>query len=89
VLFSGYLESDKDWTTHILYGGLPLRGDLTDYVVNTTRALIMDSDTSNILKEGLGPSSARHAYSSEGGPFLATISCLCAFSHFSLFWCAL
>jgi hypothetical protein len=68
-LFCRYPESDKGQTTHNLYGGLPLQGDLTDCVVNPTRALITDSDTSDLLKGVSGPSWARHTYFSEGGPF--------------------
>jgi hypothetical protein len=81
-LFCRYPELDKGWKTHNLYGGLPLQGDLTYFVVNPIRALITDYDTSNILKGLSGPSWVRHTYSSEGGPFSATISCLCAFGHF-------
>jgi hypothetical protein len=88
-LFYRYPESDKGQTTHNLYGGFPLQGDLTDYVVNPTRALITDSDTSNLLKGVTGPSWVRHTYSSEGGPFSTTISCLCAYWSFFYFWCAL
>jgi hypothetical protein len=84
-LFCRYPESDKGRTTHNLYGGLPLWGDLTDCVVKPMRALIIDSDTSNILKGVSGPSWARHTYSSEGGPFSATISCLCALAFFIYF----
>jgi hypothetical protein len=65
------------------------RGNLTDYVVKPTRDLITDSNTSNILKGVLGPSWERHTHFSEGGPFSTTLSCLCAYWHFFLFWCAL
>jgi hypothetical protein len=82
-LFSRYPKSDKGQKTHNLYGGLPLREDLTDCIVKPTRALITDYDTSNLLKGVSGPSWVRHTYSSEGGPFSATISCLCAFDSFS------
>ena len=58
---------------------------MTDYVVNPMRALITDSDTSNLLKGVSGPSWARHTYSSEGGPFSATIFCFCAFGLFVYF----
>ena len=88
-LFCGYPKLDKGWTTHNLYGGLPLRGDLTDCVVKPTRALITDSDTYNILKGVSGPSWARHTYSSEGGPFSTTISRLCAFGLFLILVCYL
>jgi hypothetical protein len=84
-LFCRYPESDKGRTTHNLYGGLPLWGDLTDCVVKPMRALITDYDTSDILKGVSGPSWVRHTYSSEGGPFSATISCLCAFGLFVYF----
>jgi hypothetical protein len=60
-------------------------GDLTDYVVNPTRALINDFDTYDLLKGVSRPSWVRHTYSSEGGPFSATISCLCAFGIFVYF----
>jgi hypothetical protein len=88
-LFCRYPESDKGQTTHNLYGGLPLQRDLTDCVVKPMRDLIIDSDTSNILKGVSIPSWVRHTYSSEGGPFSSTISCFCAFGIFSLFWCTL
>ena len=84
-LFCRYPELDKGQTTHILYGGLPLRGDLTECTVNPTRGLITDYDTSNILKGVLGLSWERHTYSSEGGPFSATISCLCALAFLLYF----
>jgi hypothetical protein len=70
---------------HNLYGGLPLRGDMTDCTVKPTRALINDSNTSNILKGVSGPSLVRHTYSSEGGLFSATISCLCVLAFFLYF----
>jgi hypothetical protein len=81
-LFYRYPELDNGWTSHNLYGGLPLWGDLIEYVVNPTRALINDYDTSNILKGVSGPSWVRHTYSSEGGPFSTTISYFCAFGIF-------
>jgi hypothetical protein len=84
-LLYGYPESDKGRTTHNLYVGLPLRGDLTDCIIKPTRALIIDSDTPNILKGVSGPSWMRHTYSGEGGPFSATISCLCALTFFIYF----
>jgi hypothetical protein len=77
--------SHKGRTSHILYRGSPLQGDLTDYVVKPTRALIIDYDTSNFLKGVSCPSWARHTYSSEGGPFSGTISCSCAFDIFVYF----
>jgi hypothetical protein len=80
-----YPESDKGRTTHNLYGGLPLWGDLTDCTVKSRRALIIDFDTSNILKGVAGPSWVRHTYSSKGGPFSATISCLCAMAFLLYF----
>jgi hypothetical protein len=80
-----YPESDKGQTPNILYGGLPLRGDLTDYVLKPTRALITNSDTSYILKGVSGLSWVRHTYSSDGGTFLATISYLCEFGLFVYF----
>jgi hypothetical protein len=79
-LFCKYPESDKGRTTHRLYGGLPLWGDLTDYNVNPMGDLITDSD--NILKGVSSPSWVSHTYSSEGGPFSATLSYLCAFGFF-------
>ena len=82
VLFYRYPESDKGWKTHNLYEGLHLQGDLTDYIVKPTRDIITDYDTSNILKGVSGPSWSRHTYSSEGGPFSATISDLCALEFF-------
>jgi hypothetical protein len=88
-LFYRYHESYKGRTTHNLYGGLPLRGDLTDYVVELRRALTTDYDTSNILKGFSSPSWVRNTYSSEGGPFSTTISHLSMFGLFALFWCAL
>jgi hypothetical protein len=84
-LFYKYHESAKGQTTHNLYGGLPLWGDLIGYVVKPMRDLITDFDTSNILKGVLGPSWAIHTYSSEGGPFSATISCLCTLAFFLYF----
>jgi hypothetical protein len=78
-LFCRYPMSDKGWTTHNLYGGLPLWGDLTDYLVKPTRALITDSDTSNLLKGVSSPSWERHTYFSEGAPF----------SHYIMFVCIL
>jgi hypothetical protein len=68
-LFYRYPGSDKGQTIHNLYGGLPLRGDLTDCVVNPMRALIIDYDISDLLKGVSGPSWARHTYFSEGDPF--------------------
>jgi hypothetical protein len=79
-LFCRYPELDKGKKTHNRYGGLPLRGDLTDCTINTMWALIDDSYTSNLLKGVSSPSWMRRTYSSEGGSFSATISCLCAFS---------
>jgi hypothetical protein len=38
-------------------------------VVKPTRALITDSDTSDILQGVSGPSWVRHTYFREGGPF--------------------
>jgi hypothetical protein len=38
-------------------------------VFNPMRALIIDSDTSDLLNGVAGPSWARHTYFSEGGPF--------------------
>jgi hypothetical protein len=84
-LFSNYPESDKGWTTHNLYGGLPLRGDLTNYAVKPMRALITDYDTSNLLKGVSGPSWGRHNYSSKGGPFSTIISYLCGIGLFVYF----
>ena len=84
-LFCKYPESDNGKKTHNLYGGLPLWGDLVDCVVNPMRALINDSYTYDIFKGVSGPSWVMHTYSSEGGPFLATISCLCAFGLFIYF----
>jgi hypothetical protein len=84
-LFCRYLESNKGRTTHNLYGGLPLRGDLTDCIIKPTRALITNYDTSELLKGVSAPSWERHTYSSEGGPFSATISCLCVFGLFVYF----
>jgi hypothetical protein len=81
-LFCRYPESDKVRTTHNLYGELPLWGDLTDGIVKTTRVLIIDFDTSNILKGLSGPSWVRNTYSSEGDLVSTTISCLCAFGLF-------
>ena len=60
-------------------------GDLTNYVAKPMRDLIIDYDTSNILKGFSGPSWERHTYSSEGGPFTTTISCLCALGFFLYF----
>jgi len=58
---------------------------LTDFPIKNMRALITNSNTSNILKGVSGPSWERHTYSSEGGPFSTTISCLCAFGLFLYF----
>ena len=84
-LFCRYLESDKGRTSHGIFVGLPLRGDLIGYIVNPMRACIIDYDTSYILKGFVGPSWERHTYSSEGDPFSTTISCLCAFGLFVYF----
>jgi predicted Ser/Thr protein kinase len=54
-------------------------------VVNPTRVLIIDYDTSDILKGVSGPTWVRHTYSSEGGPFSSIISCLCAYFPFVYF----
>jgi len=55
-LFYKYPGSDKAWTKHNLYGGLPLWGDLTAYIVKPTRALIIDYDTYDLLKGFSSPS---------------------------------
>jgi hypothetical protein len=69
-LFCRYPESDKGRTTHKLYGGLPLRGGSDNWpVVKPMSALIIDSDTSNILKGVSGLSWARNTYFREGVPF--------------------
>jgi hypothetical protein len=68
-LFCRYPMSDTGRTAHNLYGGLSLWGDLTNCDIKPTRALITDSDTSDLLKGVSGPSWARHTYFSEGVPF--------------------
>jgi hypothetical protein len=46
-----------------------LSGGSDRLVVKPMRALITDSDTSDLLKGVSGPSWVRHTYFREGGPF--------------------
>jgi hypothetical protein len=77
------VSAPTDLSSKLLRGGGG--GGLTDYTVNPRRAIITNSNTSDILNGVSGPSWEIHTYSSEGGPFSTTISCLCPLAFFIYF----